>query len=480
MNTPLKAKDNMFCCVLFLLVFQLCFPNTKTVSTKFYSVHTALVPEQPDRGPFGFVASRNKISHQSSSVYVMQPQLCSAVINIIYNNPLGVAIPMLDSDGDTLPNHLDIDDDNDGIPDLVEQNGNPARDTDGDGTIDSLDLDSDGDGLYDIMEAGHAIPDSDGDGRLDDPVGNNGLSDRVENQPDTGIINYKLLDTDKDGLNDFQDMDDDGDSVGTIYEFSDPNKDGNPADSVDNDEDGIPDYLDNEDSDVDGDGLTHVYEVINRTLTSNPDTDGDGINDGNEIKKGYDPLDPCSPNESAEICDPDKDGLSNLAELSMGIDPMNMDTDGDGIDDGLEIYLGSDPNNPDTDGDGISDGAENLDKKGKLNNNDQDKDGVLDLLDTDTSTINVFKALTPNGDGDNDVWTIENIEMFPNNVVELYKPSGQMVFRKQRYMNDWRGFSNTGSNYNKKLPVGTYFYMIKLDKNNAENKPYKGYIYITY
>ena len=44
----------------------------------------------------------------------------------------------------------DVDDDNDGIFDYLEGNG----DTDGDGIPNSFDLDSDGDGCDDVIEAG--------------------------------------------------------------------------------------------------------------------------------------------------------------------------------------------------------------------------------------------------------------------------------------------------------------------------------------
>ena len=57
--------------------------------------------------------------------------------------------------------------------------------------------------------------------------------------------------------------------------------------------------------------------------------------------------------------DNDGDGLSNLDEYLARTDPTNPDTDADGLSDGDEIHIhGSDPTNADTDGDGLSDGAE--------------------------------------------------------------------------------------------------------------------------
>ncbi len=64
----------------------------------------------------------------------------------------------------------------------------------------------------------------------------------------------------------------------------------------------------------------------------------------------------------AEPIDSDGDGLSDSAEASIGTDPFNPDTDGDGRFDGDEVATDrlyqTDPTNPDTDGDGVNDGVE--------------------------------------------------------------------------------------------------------------------------
>ena len=69
-----------------------------------------------------------------------------------------------DFDRDNILDDVDLDDDNDGILDIVEDNGIPNRDTDGDGFPDSRDLDSDNDSCFDVIEAG--FEDNDGDGFL--------------------------------------------------------------------------------------------------------------------------------------------------------------------------------------------------------------------------------------------------------------------------------------------------------------------------
>lgn len=63
-----------------------------------------------------------------------------------------------DNDKDGVADEDDLDDDNDGILDIYEGEG----DEDGDGIINSFDLDSDGDGCYDVIESGCVDPDDDG------------------------------------------------------------------------------------------------------------------------------------------------------------------------------------------------------------------------------------------------------------------------------------------------------------------------------
>jgi hypothetical protein len=61
----------------------------------------------------------------------------------------------------------------------------------------------------------------------------------------------------------------------------------------------------------------------------------------------------------ATATDQDADNLPDDQEPGLGLDPANPDTDGDGVADGDEINIyGTDPLNPDTDGDGASDGNE--------------------------------------------------------------------------------------------------------------------------
>ncbi|WP_062052657.1 PKD-like domain-containing protein [Aquimarina longa] len=182
-------------------------------------------------------------------------------------------ISYLDSDGDGIINIDDLDDDNDGITDIEEQKGDPLLDTDGDGIIDSIDLDSDGDGLFDYIESGHNSVDTDGDGRIEGPFGNDGVPDSVQDDVNGGEVNYTLQDTDGDGIDDFQDNDDDDDAILTADENPDPNQDGIPEDAFDIDNDGIPDYLEPNNSNPNAEDDIEVFNIV----TPNGDGDHDAF-----------------------------------------------------------------------------------------------------------------------------------------------------------------------------------------------------------
>ena len=80
--------------------------------------------------------------------------------------------------------------------------------------------------------------------------------------------------------------------------------------------------------------------------------------------------------------DNDGDGLSNQAEAQLGTLPGNPDTDGDGINDGQEVnQYGTEPKNRDTDADGLLDGQEVNVTHTQPKNNDTDGDSIQDGLD---------------------------------------------------------------------------------------------------
>ena len=93
--------------------------------------------------------------------------------------------------------------------------------------------------------------------------------------------------------------------------------------------------------DSDGDGLPNDLERIYHTDETNPDTDGDGFKDGEEVQNGYNPVRP-----GGVRLDTDEDGLLEHDEFKWKTNPFNPDTDGDGFKDGEEVQNGFDPTQP--------------------------------------------------------------------------------------------------------------------------------------
>lgn len=81
---------------------------------------------------------------------------------------------------------------------------------------------------------------------------------------------------------------------------------------------------------------------------------------------------------------------------------------------------------------------------------------MIELPESEFCII-IYNTITPNGDGSNDTWIIENIEQFPRNNIWIYNRVGNLVFETENYQNDWNGSFN-----GKELPEGTYFYIIDL------------------
>ena len=253
-----------------------------------------------------------------------------------------------DSDGDEIPNTEDLDNDNDGIPDLVE---GITADLDNDGVPNYLDVDSDGDTVPDYAEAGPdaSMPqDSDGDGQpdyLDIDSNNDNVADSAgdANDSDGDGISDAIegnQDADKDGIPNSLDIDSDNDVIPDAVEI------GLTAPTpVDTDGDLIPDYLD---LDSDNDGIPDIYESnrneINIDVALDPNTDG---RVDNTIVFGA-------------------NGFVDIIETQ--------------IDSGVPIYA-----IPDSDGDGVRD----------FRDTDSDDDGTADVLEsggTDTDNNGLVDA----------------------------------------------------------------------------------------
>ncbi|WP_405326018.1 Ig-like domain-containing protein [Leeuwenhoekiella sp. LLG6367-2.1] len=108
---------------------------------------------------------------------------------------------------------------------------------------------------------------------------------------------------------------------------------------------------------------------------------------------------------------------------------------------------------------------------------DADLDNNAAELQIDPDCLMVFNEFSPNGDGMNDVFTIRCIEQYPNNKVQIFNRTGQLVFTANGYLNTWNGDSNVSSSIQKSsgLPAGTYYYVLEI---NDGARALTGWVYI--
>jgi gliding motility-associated-like protein len=85
---------------------------------------------------------------------------------------------------------------------------------------------------------------------------------------------------------------------------------------------------------------------------------------------------------------------------------------------------------------------------------------VVGQASCDPGPENVF---TPNGDGINDTWFIQNAELYPNMLVSVFNRLGQRIYERKGTYVPWDGLSLIG------FPVdgGVYYYIIYSDWNNT-------------
>lgn len=241
-------------------------------------------------------------------------------------------------DGDAVLDGADVDDDNDGIPDVLEcmtgldpfgdANGNSVLnyqdntmldwvdvngdgicdlyDTDRDGIINSYDHDSDGDGIPDVLEAG--LPDVDDNARADGAVGANGAITTVP-------VGFTPRKTDSDPVPDFRDIDSDNDGITDNVEAQFTTQYRLPS-GADADQDGIDDEYDKDinllytDQGIVPVNFQGAVDILPDYIDT--DTDDDGISD---LIEGH---------------DADLNGVADFL-------PTGTDTDGDGLDNGFDL-----------------------------------------------------------------------------------------------------------------------------------------------
>jgi gliding motility-associated-like protein len=96
----------------------------------------------------------------------------------------------------------------------------------------------------------------------------------------------------------------------------------------------------------------------------------------------------------------------------------------------------------------------------------------ISLTDIEVDCIRIPNAFTPNGDDINDTWQIDNIDRFPDAIINVYNRWGQPVYYARPDEADWDGIYN-----GKIVPAGAYVYVINLFNGK---EPYTGVVSVVH
>lgn len=86
---------------------------------------------------------------------------------------------------------------------------------------------------------------------------------------------------------------------------------------------------------------------------------------------------------------------------------------------------------------------------------------TIEIVEVSNTQFPSIDIVTPNGDGINDNWTIQNVQNYSNFSVKIFDSSGQVIFFQDgNYQNNWNGDG---------LAIGTYYYVVesKSDKSKS-------------
>jgi gliding motility-associated-like protein len=316
----------------------------------------------------------------------------------------------------------------------------------------------------------------------------------------TAVTPVSQIDTDKDGILDVYDVDDDNDGIlDTVEENGDPNRD--------TDGDGVLDRLD---WDADGDQCPDV-------------TEAGFTNNGNDMLGNQNP--------------PVVDLEGKVVSATDGYTTPN-DLNNNGIPDfqeaGLPSAITSHPSDIEvTLGDNAVFSVSGNATYYQWQVSTDDGSSWSDLMDdaqydgTQTNTLTVHEArgrvesnlyrvilrtpdyacdpnpeliseagklmfnqlripngFSPNGDGENDLFSIPGLDQYPNFKMKIFDRWGNMVYH---YENNGSGSPQWWDGHAKgsmvlsdgqRVPAGTYYYMI--DYNDGGTKPIKGWVYVNY
>ncbi len=91
------------------------------------------------------------------------------------------------------------------------------------------------------------------------------------------------------------------------------------------------------------------------------------------------------------------------------------------------------------------------------------RDTAWVYIDVACLPFSISEGLSPNGDGLNDRFIINNLTDYPDHEIFIFNRWGVQVFRATDYQNDWEGTFKGNA-----LPDGTYYYVVELNNERGE------------
>ena len=81
--------------------------------------------------------------------------------------------------------------------------------------------------------------------------------------------------------------------------------------------------------------------------------------------------------------------------------------------------------------------------------------------------ITVYKVFSPNDDNTHEFWEIENINLYPEALVQVYDRTGRQVYNRRNYINAEEDAFSGKDQQGRTLPSGTYYYIIDLENDDT-------------
>ena len=109
-------------------------------------------------------------------------------------------------------------------------------------------------------------------------------------------------------------------------------------------------------------------------------------------------------------------------------------------------------------------------------------DAVVTIVITKDKPLTIYNGVSSNSDGKNDGFKIEGIEAYPKNTLKIFNRWGVLVYEKEGYTNaePFDGYSNGRSTVEqgKRLPQGTYYYIIEYVDEHNKTQTETGWLYL--